>query len=276
MAIIGCRWLALRYTLGMITIAIANHKGGVGKTATTHALGTGLAQLGRRVLIVDVDPQSSLTNACGVTSAEGESLAEVLGGANPGSLSMREVLLDVGDDFFMHLAPADIALAPNELGMVQRIGREGLLDEALADVAHVYDVCLIDCPPSLGMLTVNALKAADAVMIPTQPQVSDLRGLRLFLDTVNQITQRLNPRLETLGILVTFVDDRLLHHQDALHVLGGADLPLLDAMIGRSIRVAEAAAAGESVVTYDPDNKRAVEYKQLAKVVNQWLENERR
>lgn len=260
----------------MITIAIANHKGGVGKTATAHALGAGLGQLGQRVLLVDVDPQGSLTNATGVQSAEGESLAEVIGGSDPGTLSMRQILIDVGDGFFMHLAPADIALAPNELGIVQRMGRERLLEEALADVDQVYDICLIDCPPSLGMMTVNALTAADAVIVPTQPQVSDLRGLKLFLDTIERVTGRLNPALETLGILATFVDDRLLHHQDALGVMSRSGLPLFDITIGRSIRVAEAAAAGESVVTYDPSNKRAKEYQELAKVIDQWLRNGRK
>ena len=259
----------------MKIIAIANHKGGVGKTATTHALGAGLAQLGNRVLLVDVDPQSSLTGACGV-DANGESLAEVLGGIEPGSLSLADILLDVGDDMHLHLAPADIALSPNELGMVQRFGREALLQHALATVDRGYNVCLIDCPPSLGVLTVNALKAASAVIIPTQPQISDLRGLRLFLDTVGRIRRKLNPKLEILGILVTFVDGRLIHHRDALGVMRESGLPLLDVQIGRSVRVAEAAAAGESIITYDPRNKQAKNYKQLAKVVDQWLKSARR
>lgn len=234
----------------MKTIAIANHKGGVGKTATTHALGAGLARLGNRVLLVDVDPQSSLTGACGA-EANGASLAEVLGSIEPGRLSLTDILLDVGDGAHLHLAPADISLAPNELGMVQRFGRESLLQHTLATVSRAYDICLIDCPPSLGMLTVNALKAADAVIVPTQPQVSDLRGLKLFLDTVSRIRIELNPRLEILGILVTFLDGRLLHHQDALTVMRESGLPLFEAQIGRSVRIAEAAAAGLDVAAHD-------------------------
>ena len=259
----------------MKTIAIANHKGGVGKTATTHALGSGLARLGNRVLLVDVDPQSSLTGACGA-EANGASLAEVLGSVEPGRLSLTDILLDVGDGVHLHLAPADIALAPNELGMVQRFGRESLLQHTLAVVERGYDICLIDCPPSLGMLTVNALKAADAAIVPTQPQISDLRGLKLFLDTASRIRRELNPRLEILGILVTFLDGRLIHHQDALGVMRESGLPLFDVQIGRSVRVAEAAAAGESIITYDPSNKQARNYNRLAEVIDEWLERERR
>jgi chromosome partitioning protein len=261
----------------MQTIAIANHKGGVGKTATAHALGVALGQLGRRVLLVDIDPQSSLTMACGVISAAGESMAEVLGGVTPGTAKLTDILLNVGNGgTAVHLAPADIALAPNELGLTQRYGREALLYHALSDVSDYYDACLIDCPPSLGLLTVNALRAATAVIIATQPQISDLRGLALFLDTIDQVKQQINPQLKIAGILVTFADGRLIHHQDAIETMKGRGLPLFQTVIGRSVRVAEAAAAGESIVTYDPDNPQATNYKLLANEVDQWLRNEQR
>ncbi len=259
----------------MKIIAIANHKGGVGKTATTHALGAGLAQLGLRVLLVDIDPQSSLTAACGV-EANGESLAEVLGGVAPGGLSLTDILLDVGNGDHLHLAPSDIALSINEPGLIQRYGRENLLKRELAKVVRGYDVALIDCPPSLGILTINALNAADTVVIPTQPQISDLRGLRLFLDTLRRLRGELNPDLLVMGILPTFVDERLLHHRDALQVMRDNGLPLFEVQIGRSVKVAEAAASGESVITYDPTNKQAENYRQLAKVVAEWLRNEQR
>lgn len=261
----------------MQTIAIANHKGGVGKTATTHALGTALGLLGRRVLLIDIDPQSSLTMATGVTSAAGESMAEVMGDVSPGTTKLSDILVDVGDEgATVHLAPADIALAPNELGLTQRYGREAILATALDVVRDYYDVCLIDCPPSLGLLTVNALRAATAVIIATQPQISDLRGLVLFLDTIDQVKQQINPHLKIAGILVTFADGRLIHHQDAISVMNDQNLPLFETTIGRSVRVAEAAAAGESIVTYDPDNPQATNYKRLAKEVDQWLRNEQR
>lgn len=255
----------------MITIAIANHKGGVGKTATVHALGAGLARNGRKVLMVDIDPQSSLTAACGVFDV-GDSLADVMGGAAAGELAITEILHNVTEDktAVLHLAPADIQLSVNELGLVQRMGRENVLKNALRPVDGFYDICLIDCPPSLGMLTINALTAARYVIVPTQPQISDLRGLRLFLDTVASIRQELNPHLEILGVLVTFYDDRLIHHNDAINVMQGS-YPLLGAKIGRSVRVAEAAASGESIITYDPANKQAENYINLSNEVDRWL-----
>jgi len=263
----------------MKTIAIANHKGGVGKTASAHALGAGLAQLGYRVLLVDVDPQSSLTNACGV-KVPGESLAEVFGSSEPGKLALADIIYDVGeeDKLPLHLAPSDIALATNEPGLINRYGRENILKNALATVATDYDVCLIDCPPSLGILTINALSAAQVVLIPTQPQIADMRGLQLFLDTLDAITKRggINPHLKVLGVLVTFMDDRLLHHRDALKVMTDSGFPLLQTQVGRSVKVAEAAASGSSIITYDPSNRQAENYLALAKEVDTWLRKERR
>lgn len=252
----------------MRIIAVANHKGGVGKTATVQALGTVLAER-YRVLLVDVDPQSSLTQACGVRDAEGRSLAEVLGGATPGHLALRDIIRPLGDG--LDLAPADIALAATELGLTARLGRENVLKRALATVAHEYDLCLIDCPPSLSLLTVNALNAAHGVLIPTQPAIQDLRALRLFLDSVDRIRENLNPDLEVIGILVTFFDRRLTHHRDAVEVMERAGLPLLPVRVGRSVRVQEAAAVGESVVTYEPQNPQAQAYRALAEEVEKWL-----
>ncbi len=256
----------------MRTLAIANQKGGVGKTATAQALGEGLAACGRRVLLVDCDPQGSLTGACGIHDAAGRTLAEVLGGAAPGALGLAEVIRPLGER--LSLAPSDIALSTTELALVARMGRENALKRALSMVAASYDLAILDCPPSLGLLTINALTAADAVLIPTMPQAQDLRGLRLFLATVEQIREALNPDLQTFGVLVTCYDRRLAHHKDALAVLG--TLPLLPVIIGRSIRVAEAAASGQSVIGYAPTNPQAQAYLQLAEVVNSWLQNVRR
>jgi len=244
--------------------ALANHKGGVGKTASAHALGAALANNGRRVLMVDIDPQSSLTGACGI-NADGYSLAEVLGGAGPGRLPMAEIIQDLGSG--LSLAPADIALANSELGLTSRMGRENVLKRALSTVSDDFDVCLIDCPPSLGLLTINALTAAHSVLIPTQPQAADLRGLKLFLDSIDQVRIELNPELQILGILVTFYDTRLSHHAAAIEAMDDADLPVLQTRIGRSVRVAEAAASGQSVITYDPGGKRTAEYQALAREV---------
>lgn len=256
----------------MQTIAIANQKGGTGKSATTHALGAVLAaDYGRRVLMVDIDPQSSLTEASAGIDAAGASLAEVLGGATPGALQLQDIIVELGDN--LYLAPADLALAATELGLSSRMGRENVLKKALAPLRGYVDVVLIDCPPSLSLLTVNALTAADAVLIPTQPQAVDLRGLSLFLQTLDSIRGELNPGLETLGVLPTFYDRRLIHHQEALAAMERAGLPILPVSIGRSVRVAEAAANGETVVTYEPKNPQADAYRALSEVINQWLDN---
>ena len=257
----------------MQTITVANHKGGVGKTATAHALGSALAEGGRSVLMLDLDPQGSLTGACGVSSAEGASLAEVLGGATPGTMPLSKIILELEPN--LYLAPADIALAATELALTSRMGRENALKRVLAPVESRFDVALIDCPPSLGILTLNGLVAGQGVLIPTQPQVVDLRGLRLFLDTLVRIREELNPTLETVGVLVTFYDRRFKHHQDAVRVMKDAELPLLPVMIGRSVRVAEASASGQPVTTYDPKNPQAEHYRELAEVIDRWL-NERR
>ncbi|HSH04738.1 MAG TPA: ParA family protein [Anaerolineae bacterium] len=250
----------------MYKIAIATMKGGVGKTATTHALATALADK-YRVLMVDIDPQSSLTASCGHQAGEA-SLAAVL----DGEMKINEILVEVAPNLW--LAPADIALATTELFITARMGRENLLHRALKDVGGEFDLCLIDSPPSLGLLTVNALRTATAVLIPTIPQITDLRGLNLFMGTLNQIRVELNPELEVMGILPTFFDGRLIHHREAIEVMREAGLPLLEVRIGRSVRVAEAAAGGESVVTYDPQNKQAKAYRQLAEEVDQWLKDE--
>lgn len=253
----------------MKTIALANHKGGVGKTATAHALGTVLATEGRRVLLVDIDPQASLTGACGLGDTAGRSMAEVLGDTDAGTLELRQIARELAPG--LSLAPSDIALASTELALVVRLGREMVLRQALDQVAADFDVALIDCPPSLSLLTVNALTAADGVVVPTQPQAADLRGLRLFLATLDKVRAALNPRLALLGVLVTFFDGRLLHHQEACSVMAGAGLPLFDTRIGRSVRVAEAVGVGESIMTFEPNNARAGEYRDFAQEVAGWL-----
>ncbi len=252
----------------MIVLAIGNQKGGTGKTATTHALGAVLASAGRRVLLIDADPQGSLTGACGIGDTEGRSLAEVVGDTDDGALALGDVVRTLGPG--LDLAPADIALASSELGLVVRMGREGVLKQALAGVGG-YDVALIDCPPSLGLLTVNALAAAHGVLIPTQPQIVDLRGLNLFLGTIERVRRALNPDLQIVGIVATFYDGRLIHHQRALAAMREASLPVLDVTIGRSVRVAESAATGQSVVDFDANNLRAHEYKALGQEVDAWL-----
>lgn len=254
----------------MITIAVSNQKGGTGKTTTAHNLGAILAGLGLRVLLLDLDPQSSLTAACGVAADDvaGRSLADVLGGAQAGRLSLAEVVRDLGGG--LSLAPADIALAGCELGLTARLGRESVLRRALAPIAGGFDLALLDCPPSLGLLTVAGLVAADAVIIPTQPQAADLRGVALFVDTLRTVQSELNPALEVLGVVVTFYDSRLNHHRQALEYIQAGGLPILGS-VGRSVRVAESAGAGQPMTTFAPNNPQTEAYKSLAEKVQLWL-----
>jgi len=253
----------------MRVLSIANHKGGVGKSATAHALGVALAATGLRVLLIDTDPQASLTQACGLGLELDRSLADVMGGSQPGRYQLREILHQIDDG--LYIAPADIALSAVELGLASRMGREYVFRRALLPVMDSFDLVLIDCPPSLGLLTVGALAASNAVLVPSQPQVVDLRGLSLFIDTLDTIRDEINPALELMGILITFYDSRLTHHQAAVEAIRNAGLPVLPVAIGRSVRVAEAAGSGQSVVTYEPSNKRAEEYLQLSEVLKQWL-----
>ena len=244
-------------------IAIANQKGGVGKTTTTLTLGAALVERGKSVLLVDLDPQSSLTIAFGI-DAEGSSMHEVLGSAEPGSKTIRDIARQIGTRFY--LAPADIALSRSESGLMLRMGREGVLRSALDSTR--FDYVLIDCLPSLGILTINALVAAGEVLIPTICEYLALRGIALFYQTLREV-RSLNPDLKVLGILPTFFDGRLLHTREVLAALKEKGLPVFDVTVGRSVRFAEAALAGESILTYDRTNPGTEAYRKLAEVIDE-------
>ena len=188
-------------------------------------------------------------------------------------MALADVIQPLGER--LDLVPGDIALSSCELGLVARMGRESVLKRALATVARSYDVAILDCPPSLGLLTVNALNAADGVLIPTIPEIQALRGLALFWQSLQTVREALNPELHVIGIVPTFYDGRLIHHREALEALQAGGLPVLDVAIGRSVRVAESAAIGESVITYDPSNKRSGELRELGEVIQRWLNGER-
>jgi chromosome partitioning protein len=243
-------------------IAIANQKGGVGKTTTTLTLGAALVERGRSVLLIDLDPQSSLTIALGIDAA-GASMYEVMGSTEPGKLELRDIVQQISPRFF--LAPSDIALSRSEAGLMIRLGREGVLKKVLSDIRSDY--VLIDCLPSLGILTVNALVAAEAVIIPTLCEYLALRGIALFYQTLEEV-RAINPGIRVLGILPTFFDSRLLHTREVLEVMREKQLPVFDIQIGRTVRFAEAALAGESILSYAGRNPAAQAYRWLAEVVD--------
>jgi chromosome partitioning protein len=251
-------------------VAVANPKTGVGKTATTYSLGAELAQRGKRVLLIDLDPQASLTAFCGVEDTAGASLAEVLGGALPGTVAIWDVLREILPGVYMFLAPSDLALAATELGLTSRMGREIALRRVLGRLTDAFDVGLIDCPPNLGLLTVNALTSAHGVLVPTKPRIVDLRSLWLFLGTLERIKQELNPGLQTIGILVTYFDWRLAHHREAIDVMRAARLPILPVGVARENAAKESAAEPETTsASYLPNDPKA--QADLADAVQDWL-----
>ncbi len=267
----------------MHTIAVTSLKGGVGKTTITHALGVVLSE-SLRVLLVDADPQASLTHVCGIHSSAGRSLAEVLGMANDG-MALKDVICPISTS--LDIVPAHRALSSAELSLVLRAERDSALRQAIATLPRpsrlpnllrkrtqpIYDVVLIDTPPSLGLLTMNALVAADGVLIPIIPEALAWESLQLLLERIDQVQRTLNSGLKMIGVLPCFHDDRLIHHKSVLEMMRAATVPVLDARIGRSISVAEAASHYQSVVTYAPENKRSAEYRVLAQIIHGWLRN---
>jgi chromosome partitioning protein len=254
-------------------LAIGNHKGGVGKTTITLATGAELARRGRRVLLVDLDPQAALTAAAGIDAAA-QSLAEVIGGALPGRARLAEVIRPIAEG--LDLAPSDQSLAVSELGLVGRLGRERVIARAVAEVAGAYDLILFDLPPSLGLLAVAGLVAAHGVLVPTAARALDLRAVRAYLATVDAIRVELNPGLRVIGIVPTFYDGRRRHDAEALEVMRAGGLPVWEPVPG-SVKVAEAAAAGVDAIGYaGPGNPAAAALVKIAEGVGTWLNSGQR
>jgi chromosome partitioning protein len=242
-------------------IAFANQKGGVAKTTTTLNLGVALVEQGLRVLAVDLDPQGNLTMSQGWNPDEiDRSLFDVLVHRLPITEIVRKNELDV--------AVSSIDLAGAELALSSMIGRERALEKALLEVRENYDFILIDTPPSLGLLTINALVAADGVIVPVQCEYLSLRGLVQLENTLSMIRENLNPNVAIQGILATMFDRRLLHSREAVEILreNFGDL-VLNTKIRKTVRYAEAPVKGQSIFKYDPSGEAASMYRDLAKEV---------
>jgi len=242
-------------------IAFANQKGGVAKTTSTLNLGVALAEMGKRVLAIDLDPQGNLTMSQGWNPDEiDRSMFDVLVHKLPVSEIVRKSEIDV--------AVSSIDLAGAELALASMIGRERALEKALLPAREEYDFILIDTPPSLGLLTINALVAANGVIVPVQCEYLSLRGLVQLENTLSMIRENLNPHVEIQGILPTMFDKRLLHSREAVEILkeNFGDL-VLNTKIRKTVRYAEAPVKGMSVLKYDPSGEAAGMYRDLAKEV---------
>ncbi|QYG91231.1 ParA family protein [Iamia sp. SCSIO 61187] len=240
-------------------VAVANQKGGVAKTTTVHSLGVALAEAGRTVLLVDLDPQASLTWACGIDPDTVER-------------SMHEVLLRrtkavdavqvVGD---LAVLPSTIDLAGAEMHLLTKTGREYVLRKALDKIVADYDVVLIDCPPSLGILTINGLTAAGEVLIPLQCESLGQRGVGQLMETIDDVRSYTNKELEIGGVIATMFDGRTkLAHQVVEEVREAYGLEVFDPPVPKSVKVAEAPGHGRSVLEHAPSSKGATAYRELA------------
>ena len=243
-----------------MTIAVANQKGGVAKTTTVVSLGAALAELGQRVLLVDVDPQGSLTFSLGIDPEDLDvTVAEVLLGTKQADDAI--VITDDG----MHLLPANITLTQAEETLVGRTGREQRLRVALDKVADDYDWILIDCPPTLGVLTVGALSAARQVLIPLQAETLSHRGVGQLLDTVHDVRRFTNRDLAVWGVLPTLYDGRTTHARTVLETISETySLDVIEPPIPKTIKFAEAPAAGRSILATSRTSKGAAAYRAVA------------
>ena len=246
-------------------IAMCNQKGGVGKTTTTINLGAALAEYGRRVLLVDFDPQGALSVGLGVNPLQLDRTVYNL-------LMQRDVAIDdvllKTSVAAMDLLPSNIDLSAAEIQLVGEVAREQTLARVLEPVVADYDVILIDCQPSLGLLTVNALTAADGVIIPLECEFFSLRGVALLMQTIDKIRERLNPQLELDGILATMYDARTVHGREVLgRVVEAFGDGVFHTVISRTVRFPETTVAGEPITTYAPSSGGAVAYRDLAKEV---------
>lgn len=246
-------------------ISMCNQKGGVGKTTSTINLGACLAEVGRKVLLVDLDPQGALTAGLGLTYEDIEdTIYDVM---LDNQVSIHSAIKPSGVPG-MDLVPANIDLSAAEIQLVNEVGREHTLARALRPVRRDYDFIIIDCQPSLGLLTVNALACSQGVIIPMECEFFSLRGLALLTDSVEKVAERINFDLEILGILVTMYDRRTKHAREVMsRVVDYFGEKVFDTVITRTVRFPETSVAGEAITTWAPNSQAAKQYRDLAREV---------
>src|SRR4051812_42188217 len=250
-------------------LAMCNQKGGVGKTTSTINLGAALAEYGRRVLLVDFDPQGALSVGLGVQPHQLDQTIYNL--IVERKTTIDEVIMATSVDG-MDLLPSNIDLSAAEVQLVTEVGREQTLGRCLAPVLDRYDYVLVDCQPSLGLLTVNALACADGVLIPLECEFFAMRGVALLMETIDKVSRRLNTKLTIDGLLATMYDSRTLHTREVLaSMVNGFGDQVFHTVINRTVRFPDATVAGEPITSFDPGSMGAHFYRELAKeVLERW------
>ena len=251
------------------TVAVCNQKGGVGKTTTTINLGAALAEQGRRVLLVDFDPQGALSVGLGIQPHDIE--ATVYNLLMERDITPKDVLLKTSVNG-MDLLPSNIDLSGAEVQLVHEVGREYVLGGVLEPLVPDYDVIMIDCQPSLGLLTINALACANGVIIPLECEYFAMRGVALLMETIDKVSRRLNTKLTIDGLLATMYDSRTLHTREVLtNIVKGFGDKVFHTVINRTVRFPDATVAGEPITSFDSGSMGANSYRELAKeVLERW------
>ena len=243
-------------------IAMCNQKGGVGKTTTTINLGAALAECGRRVLLVDFDPQGALSAGLGIATHDVPTIYDLLLDTKR---DPHEVIVQTSTPG-LDVLPANIDLSAAEVHLVNEVARETILSRVLRKVSGEYDVILVDCQPSLGLLTVNALTASHGVLIPLECEFFALRGVALLIETIDKVRDRLNPTIELDGVLATMYDPRTLHSREVLErVVEAFGDDVLETVIGRTVKFPDASVSGMPITEFAPEHAAAQAYLRLAR-----------
>ncbi|PJJ63895.1 ParA family protein [Compostimonas suwonensis] len=243
-------------------ISLCNQKGGVGKTTSTINLGATLAEYGRRVLAIDFDPQGALSAGLGVQTHDVTTIYDLL---LSGRKDPQEAIQHTGVEG-LDVIPANIDLSAAEVHLVNEVAREQILAGVLRKVSDDYDVILIDCQPSLGLLTVNALTASHGVLIPLECEFFALRGVALLVETIDKVRDRLNPAIALDGILATMYDSRTLHSREVLErVVDAFGDSVLETVIGRTVKFPDASVSGTPITQFAPEHQSSKQYRQLAR-----------